>query len=234
VNLGDVPHIQNALKDVLPIVPDLWRAVEEGTAQARTTLDSLHELYLGVPDESLSLVDESRTRRYDPWFFSHTVRFISRLFLSNRGLDVALEIDEIPNSGLRVRYEGRVIRIRKATSDGGVPPLGDSAAMQGVVQLILSEEFACTSPELLLLWHASKNGIFEGLSAVFALPGRHTSSKSLGTVWLPNPAESDIFHDVIAERELDLDIEILGDLPIEPLTAEEDDDAEQRDDAEQA
>lgn len=230
MNLRDFPHIQAALRDVLPIIPDLWQAVDEATTQARTSIDALDALYIGTSQDD---ADDQR-RVYDPWYFPHTVRYIARLYLTYRGLSTEFELDEVTNSGLRVRYQGRTVRLRKATPDGGVPPAGESHTLQGIMQMILSEEFACTSPQLIFLWHATAFGIFEGLSVVFALPGRRPMSKMLGCVWLPNPAESGMLQAIAQQEWGDLDIETLGDLPIEPLTAEDDGEVGQEGDSEQA
>lgn len=234
MNLSDFPHIQAELRDVLPIVPDLWQAVEEATAQAKAIMDGLNESYRGVspqPTEDTS----GESAAYDPWYFSHSVRYVTRLYLNHRGRSVELEVDTIPNSGLRVRHQNRWIRLRKATPDGGVPDAGGSQTMQSLVQLILSDDFfAYTSSELLFLWHATPFGDFEGLSVVFSTSGKQPMSRVLACIWLPNPAESGALQAMVQGQDVDLEVEVLGDLPIEPLTADAEDEAEMRDDTEQA
>lgn len=229
MNLRDFPQIQAALSDIYPVLPHVNRAMDEGATQARTTLDDIHELY-----QSSDVSSERRTR-YDPWYLSHTARYVARQYLMHRGYDAELEHDDLANSGLRLRYKGRIVRIRKATSDGDVPYLGDTRPWRALVQLILSEEFACTSPELLLLYHLTPFGVFEGLSVVFGMPSRHHRvMRMLGCLRLPNLVESIALEGLWQHEESEWAVEALSDLPIEPLTVENDSEMGQEEDSEQA
>ncbi len=226
MNLRDFPHIQAALSDVYPILPSLTRALDEGATQARTTLDSLHALYEAPAASS------GRRNAYDPWYLSHTVRYVARLHLMHRGYDTELELDDVANSGLRVRYKSRAIYVRKATADGGVPIVNNSEIWRGIMQLILSEEFACTSPKLMFLYHVTPFAFFEGLSVVFGVPSkRHQMGRVLGCLRLPNLVESDALEGLWQREESNWAVEALSDLPIDPLTAEEDSELGQRDDS---
>ena len=229
MNLNDFPHIKAALSDIYPILPHLNRAMDEGATLARTTIDGIHEIY------EASDVSSARRDRYDPWYLSDTARYVARQYLTHRGYNAELELDDLPNSGLKVRYKERVIRIRKITSDGGIPKLGDSEPWSAFVQMILSEEFACASPAVLLLYHLTPFGVYKGLSVVFSVPSKHNRmTRVLGCVKLPNLEESDSLEGLWQREESEWAVETMGDLPIEPLTAEEDGEIGQADDLEQA
>lgn len=242
MNLSDVPIVQAALADVLPLIPPIWRGFDEATTEARATIDSFH---LAKEGKIATFGDDTDThsRVYDRYLFPHLVRYLERLYLTNlTGYSLSVEeiqADNIAMSGLRLRYGKRVIHIRKATPDGGVPDPGDSQPTRAYYQTILSQEFAGTGVDLLLLWHANPYGMYKGLSVVCAVPGKRAlTRRMLGLIHMPDPAETDLYTAAMQVPPVTMPdtavyTETLGDLPIEPLTAETEDEIGQ-DDTEQA
>ena len=147
MHLRDVPHVEAALKDVWPVYPIVWEGFDTAITQRGTSTrtypqDDRGELGAGTKARP------SDIETYDPYLLPHLVRYAQKLYLAERGLSTEIEMDDLAFSGLRLRYGKRVIRLRKAGPDDSIPPTGDSEPWRAVCQLILSEEFAWTSPDL--------------------------------------------------------------------------------------
>jgi len=223
VNLSDVPHVRAAVDDLRPLWPVLWLGFDGMTAVAREQIDTMLARYGAAPAEG---------GEYDPHYFPHTVRFLLNQELKRRGYDVEYEVDTLPASGLRIHCNGREVRVRKSTRRGGVPELKGSEPLREIYQLILGDDFTCPPQTLLVLWHATPQGVFTGLSVVCLEVGKGHAGHVLGLVDIPNPAESGAFQQMVAQDIADAGD--FGDLPIELLTAENDDRIVGEDDAEQA
>lgn len=236
MNLSDVPLIQAALKDVLPIIPSIWRGFDEATTMARSTLDGFH-LAVGGSIADLDENVDTHSRVYDPYLFPHLVRYLEKLTLVGCGLSVEeIQADDLAMSGLRLRCSKRVVHIRKATPDGGIPAPGKSQPTRAYYQSILFEECVGSGVDLLLLWHATQFGMFKGLSLVCVIPGKNSLEKRmLGIIQIPDPIETNLYLDAQQDQQnAQINTEVLGDLPIELLTDEDEDEVGQRDNAEQA
>lgn len=160
MKVRDFPPMQSALDVVKPLLPSLSDAVEAATLYGRGCHDDLRKEFASP---SLPL---------DPWYFPHSVRLYLRLFFSQNGIFQDVQLDELPNSGLRFHIDGWEVRIRKATRDDAVPPAGHSKTMQGFYrQTLWGEPTTYTGRNLLLLWHVDSQGKFTALSVAYPVDG---------------------------------------------------------------
>lgn len=238
MNLKDAPFLQLALADVLPIIPAIWRSFDEATTTARIAIDGFHTA-IGEDADEAAEDSDTHSRVYDPHLFPHIVRYYGKLALiALPSYDLSVEeirADNIPLSGLRLKYGRRIIHIRKATPDGGIPEPDGSRPTQSYYQAILSEEFVGGGVDLLFLWHATPFGIFKGLSLVCAIPGKRTiMQRVLGIIQFPDPAETILYQGApVGSPRYTKVLADLGDLPIELLTSVDGDVIGDEGDAEQ-
>src|SRR5262245_56097603 len=103
------PSPEGVLKDLAPIVPEIYSAIEAGVLEARS--------YFGenpIDDGALA---------------AHLLRYKAKKTLGACGLSAEFEREELPQSGLSLMYAGYHLRIRKAVD--GLPPVpGPSEPLQ--------------------------------------------------------------------------------------------------------
>lgn len=188
----DIPPMRKALADLSPYFPTFYDAFESGTDHAKSVLQ-------GIPAP------------YDPWLHAHLVRHWVKCFLLQRGMDTEEYMPEnLANSGLQLSLEGWFIRVRKS-AHGEIPPPGRSRVQYCYYQQILPKEFG-DMHNLLLLWNATAQGDFKGLSLVYPL----SASLAKWRAEIPHPALTET-----AKTSYQSAFDEFGDLDIEPLGEEE-------------
>lgn len=190
----DVPPLHAALADLSPYFLIFYDAFESGTDHAKGYFEGLGATH-------------------DPWLQAHITRHYVKLFLQRRDVDAEdYQPENLAMSGLQFCIKCWFIRMRKSAR-GEVPLPGSRRLHAYYRQLTLPGEFS-DMHNLLLLWHASPNGDFKGLSLLYPL----SADVMKWRVEIPHPAKS---ADIITTYQPDLDE--LGDLDIEPLTDDDED-----------
>ena len=209
MKLRDVPSMRFLAEEVGALIPILNDAFEAGADYGRECNDNLR-LQFGDPAFPL-----------DPWHFPHSVRLSARRYLSQKGLEVEdYKLDELAMSGLRFIYKGWDIRVRKASRQGGLPNLGNSKTIQAFCQQMLPGDFGKFSGRnLMILWHVTSDGKYQGLTLMYLLGGADTPKPEiLGQLYFP--AAANISQSNPQWQE---DVNALGDLPMELDTEGEED-----------
>ena len=187
----DIPPMQTALADLSPHFSTFYDAFESGTDHGK----GYFEKY-GFP--------------FNPWLHANLVRNWVKNILDKHDLKTQFESEELANSGLQLSINQWFVRIRKSLH-GEVPSPGRSKALQAYYrqyrQLLLPEEFSVMH-NLLLLWHATSKGDFQGLSLVYPL----SADMMRWRAEIPHPAQST---NILTTYQAAFDE--LGDLEIEPL-----------------
>lgn len=186
-----LPSSDKVLRDISPICPLLWDAIEAGT------VDAAHFF--------------ARKKHNPPsrTFYPMYTRYRIQTYLANLGLvtvneedvDSDLGMRALPNLGLQLKYHGYEIRIRKSDGAEGkeVPPAGPARKTQGYYRQDGHEEFYLPFEErdmqtvsggnLLALW--IPNAKLRLSNILLALPkGGGTTRASVQTHWikpLPKP-----------------------------------------------
>jgi hypothetical protein len=194
VKAKEVPSLLVALADLSPYFSPFYDAFESGTDHAKGYFTTHHD-------------------PYDPWLHAHLIRHRAKRFLIQHGVDAEeYQPENLAMSGLQFCIKRWFIRMRKSAR-GEVPLPGSRRLRAYYRQLTLPGEFS-DMHNLLLLWHASPNGDFKGLSLLYPL----AADVMKWRVEIPHPAKS---ADVMITYQPDLDE--LGDLDIEPLTDDDED-----------
>ncbi len=197
----DVPQIQEALLALSPHFVTFFNAFEDGADQAKGFFERIQA------DCDLHL-------------HAHIVRFSAKRYLNQHGLRAEYEAEDLLNSGIQLSIAKWFLRIRKSDK-GAVPGPGRSEKLKDYYKQVLSKEFA-DMHNLLLLWHATPKGDFKGLSLVYPL----SAYTDRWRVEIPYPAvsahEKSTFTYQTSFDESG-NVEDFGDLEIEPLQQEEED-----------
>jgi len=108
------PEPDRVIYDLQWVTPQFYQALEAGAVVAR-----------GFFDE--------RGDEVEPYHFASTVRYVAKRSLSEAGLAVEFEVENLANNGLSLAYGPYNIRIRKADEDG-LPVPGHSRVLQEFYQ----------------------------------------------------------------------------------------------------
>lgn len=156
----------------------------------------------------------------DPWFFSHSVRWYLKQFLTQHGLRVQdYRMDRLPLSGLRFLSNEWEWRTRKSW-DNGLPRLSRTRPVRAFIQQMLPGEFeqlglagALARRNLILLWHATPQmDEYLGISIIYRLGGSIAHPQVLGQIDIP--ARSDLFRTPQTIKE---DISAIGDVEVDTI-----------------
>lgn len=106
-----------------PIIPSL--------AKARTDLASvIGKLHASLKSATIEAGDYSRAKDDpDESFFSHHVRYLTRVQLRQEGIDAEEEdygLEQTSNTGICITQPDYLIRVLRETIPGSLPPPGDS------------------------------------------------------------------------------------------------------------
>lgn len=177
----NVPDAEEVLKDLMPLVPALYGALEAGTLSAR-------EFF------------EAKAAPIDPYHGSSHVRWEAKRYLDSLGQDITdcqYDREDLSNNGLCLTLKNKYrIRIRKS-SDGLLPVPGPSKTMQAFYHQLAFPQFvpateasATALLNLVLLWDTTDDYTLTEL--VLACPkAGGTEKASVEAHWyvpVPHPA----------------------------------------------
>jgi hypothetical protein len=129
---------EDVLRELEPIIPVFWKAVEGGDAEARQ-------------------IFAERGTSIDPWLYPCIVRWRAAGTFDAAGV----ERTNLPSNGLELRYRHINIRVLKA-DEGDVPQAGRSARRQEFfhqVPLTLFPETEVEQVNLIVVWDTGPGGV---------------------------------------------------------------------------
>lgn len=197
----DVPSMHAALLDLSPYISTFYEAFEKGIAHGKSYFDDIN-------------------KSCDPHLQAHLVRYWAKKFLVQHDLNAKNEREDLSNSGIQLSIKSWLIRIRKSTR-GSMPTPGHSKKLAGYYKQTLPG--FDNVHNLLLLWNTTPAGDFIGLSLVYPLSATMLQWKAD----IPHPADAaDTKTTWQPELENFIEVDEFGDLEIEPLDDEDNDNSE--------
>lgn len=175
MSLSFPPEPDDVIRDLQPLTPHFYQALEAGAVVARAFFDE-------------------RGDEVEPYHFASTVRYVAKRSLGEAGLIVEVEVDDLANNGLSLTYEQYNVRIRKRDEDG-LPVPGHSRVLQDFYQqsLRLLPETA-ERVNLLILWDILRPSFALTETLYLACPKSGGITRdSVSAHWLvqlPNPTFS--------------------------------------------
>jgi hypothetical protein len=158
---------------------------------------------------------EQESDPFDLHLHAHLVRFKVQRFLDQHALKSEVDPEDLTNGGIQLTIADWFIRIKKS-SRGALPSPGRSWKTKNYYQQTWPGECG-EMHNLLLLWHATSQGEFRGLSLVYPWSGIEKWRYDI-----PHPAVSAGRSTYQAEFDVDGNVEEVGDLEIVALTDNED------------
>ncbi len=183
MDMTDPPDSEEILKELGPVLPPIYGALEAGTQEAREYF-------------------ESRETPIDPYLASDLARWRAKQYLDTVGHGISAveyEREELANNGLCVTYKNKyLVRIRKS-ANGLLPVPGRSKAMQYFYKQLSFGFFQGAEQDhqpgllnLIILWDATNNYTLKDLVLSCPKDGEDTRA-SVEAHWyipIPHPALS--------------------------------------------